>query len=542
MTMSSIDGYYKDFGDPEYRALNREINGLLGDLPYFYQVPPELFSADIPLSDAAPFFDFRHALSRTGAENALGLRLYLMPPEASPHRVSRHLGQSGLVKTGDILLSFRQGTSGQGEYQHLQLGLTHTGFALVREGALYNIDSPLSFSGQLDHSHYTEDQLMLHVLRPRLSDQERRSLQGWAEMLFDHRGALGARVAFNSDYGAPKSARGHEKEVFNLGRLIASGGRQGYSTSMYCSEFVWHLLALRGCDVSDASVQRQFLESDYRSFDGTLDPLFLPMPVLGSVLLDPVQGAPGLSDGVGLILNSLEVSATQLDELLDHAFSQWDPHFSGGRPPYAISSGHREQAAKFQPLYDPLKAYFRAVKLNPAAARQMKAAIDARTQGQENYSPTAYLVQALLPEVSIRRVVSYVGTLSFQTPLQQALLEQGFPKQLAYMHSMRPRTLGGAPEATAVEYGDGFRGARFSKREQVKKLQCVLNLAGANLGEPDGLYGNNTAKAVRVFLTSIGVEADGRSLSWPQWEALENRAGDRCSEYGSFSESGATPG
>ncbi|MBK1721738.1 peptidoglycan-binding domain-containing protein [Thiocystis violacea] len=540
--MSHIDGYYKDFNDPAYEALNREINGLLSDLPFFYQIPPELFSAGIPSGDATPFFDFRHALSRTSAENALGLRLYLMPPEANPHRVSRYLAQSGLVKTGDILLSFRQGTTGTGEYQHLQLGLTHTGFALVRDGALYNLDSPLSFSGQLDQDHYTEDQLMLHVLRPGLSDDERRNLQQWAELLFDNRGQLAARIAFASDYGAPKSARGHEKEVFNLGRLIASGGARGESTGMYCSEFVWHLLALRGCDIGDAAVRRQFLEGDHRSFNGSLDPLFAPMPVLGTALLDPEHGSPGLSDGVGLILNSLEVSPAELDQLLDQAFAHWDPHFSGGRPPYAISAGHRQQAAKFEPLYDPLKAYFRAVKLDPPAAGQIKAGIDAQTRGQENYSPTAYLVQALLPESSmLGRVVSYVGTLSFPTPLQQALLEQQFPRQLAYMHSLRPAALGRVPEVVAVQYEDGYRGGRFFKRDQVKTLQCMLNLGGAALGEPDGLYGNGTTRAVRAYLASLGIEADGRALSWSQWEALEARAGERCGQYGRFSPEGGPP-
>ena len=532
--MSSIDGYFKDFDDPAYQALNREINGLLGDLPFFYQVPPELFSTEIPPVDDAPFFDFRHELSKTSEENALGLRLYLIPPEANAHRASRYLAQAGLVKTGDILLSFRQGTIGTGEYQHIQLGLTHTGFALVNDGALYNIDTPLSYSGQLDHDHYTEDQLMLHVLRPSISDVERRNLQQWGELIFKNRGTLGGKIAFASDYGAPKSARGHKKEVFNLGRLIASGGSRGDSTGMYCSEFVWHLLALRGCDISDNSVHRQFLEGDQRSFDGSLDPLFEPMPVLGSALLDPVSGTPGLTDGIGLILNSLELSPDQLDQLLDQAFAEWEPHFSGGRPPYAISSGHREQAAKFKPLYEPLKAYFRAVKLNPSTASQIKAGIDQQTQGQENYSPTAYLVQALLPETSRRRVISYVGTVSFPTLNQQAMIEQKFPQQLAHMHSMRPEILGGVPETAAVEYRDGFRGDRFFKQAQVKKLQCMLNHLGANLGEPDGLYGDGTVRAVRACLQASGIAGDGRSLSWTQWAALESRAGAPCSQYGSF--------
>ncbi len=533
--MSKIDGYFKNFDDPAYQSMNGEINGLLGELPFFYQVPPELFSAEIPSADDAPYFDFRHALSKTSEENALGLRLYIFPPDANSHRSSRHLAESGLVKTGDILLSFRQGTIGTGEYQHIQLGLTHTGFALVRDGALYNLDSPLSYSGQLDHHHYEEDQLMLHVLRPNLTDEERDNLQHWAEMAYDNRSALGGRISFNSDYAAPKSIRGHEKEVFNLGRLIASKGARGESTSMYCSEFVWHLLALRQCDIGDASIRQQFIDGNASSFDGRLDPLFAPMPVLGTALLKPDTGTPGLSDGIGLILNSLEVSPQKVDELLERAFTEWDPHFSGGRPPYAISSGHQEQARKFEPLYDPLKAYFRAVKQEPAAAAQIKAGLDQQMQGQENYSPTAYLVQALLPETSSQRVITYIGTLSFPTPSQVSLIEQRFPQQHSHMLSMRPATLGAAPEVAALEYKDGYRGDRFFKQGQVKKLQCMLNHEGHQTGNPDGMYGNGTASALRAYLAANNQEGDGRLLSWTQWKALESQAGESCSQYGTFS-------
>ncbi len=533
--MSRIEGYYQDFNDAAYQSLNHEINGLLGDLPYFYQIPPELFSAEIPPAEKAPFFDFRHALSKTSRENALGLRLYLIPPDASSRRASQHLAQSGLVKTGDILLSFRQGTSGTGEYQHIQLGLTHSGIALVTNDALYNLDSPLSYSGQLDHEHYTEAQLMLHVLRPKLTPEERQNIQQWAELAYENINALGNKFTFNSDYGKPKSTQGHEKEVFNLGQIIVTRGSSGHRTSMYCSEFAWHLLALRRCDLSDASVLRQFEEGNQASFSGDLSPLFDPMPVLGTALLEPDTGTPGLSDGIGLILNSLEITAEQTDQLVAQAFTEWDPHFSGGRPPYSISSGHRAQAQKFEPLYEALKAYFRAVKLAPASAREIKTELDQHLQGQENYSPTAYLVQALLPESSSRRVISYVGTISFPTTNQISVIEQKFPSQLSHMLSMRPQTLGRVPELSAVEYKDGYRGDRFFKRHQVKKLQCMLNQRGHDAGDADGLYGNKTTGAVKQYLAAHNLDGDGRSLSWPQWRTLESAAGDTCNEFGSFS-------
>lgn len=532
--MSKIDGYYQDFNDVEYQSLNNDINGLLGDLPFFYQIPPELFSSEIPSVNKAPFFDFRHTLSKTSQENALGIRLYIIPPDVNSRRASEHLAQSGLVKTGDILLSFRQGTSGTGEYQHIQLGLTHSGIALVQDGALYNLDSPLSYSGQLDHEHYTEDQLMLHVLRPKLTDEERHNIQKWVEIAYNNKTSLSNKFRFNSDYAKPKSAHGYKEEVFNLGQLIVTHGEKGHSTSMYCSEFVWHLLALRRCNISNASVRRQFETGSHDTFSGDLSPLFSPMPVLGTALLEPETGTPGLSDGIGLILNSLEISPEQVDQLINQAFTEWDPHFSGGRPPYSISSGHRAQAEKFEPLYDPLKAYFRAVKLAPAAAGQIKAELDQQLEGQENYSPTAFLAQALLPEISNQRVISYVGTISFPTTQQISIIEQKFPKQLRHMLSMRPETLSQVSEVSAVEYKDGFRGARFFKRQQVKYLQCMLNHQGYSGGDIDGLYGDKTTRAVKTYLVANSLEGDGRSLSWYQWQSLDSMAGTQCSEHGSF--------
>lgn len=471
-------------------------------------------------------------MSKTSRENALGLRLYLVPPEANSKRVSRFLAQSGLVETGDILLSFRQGTVGTGEYQHIQLGLTHTGMALVREGELFNLDSPISYSGQLDHDHYTEDQLMLHVLRPNFKPGERENIQRWVEMAFDSRNQLASKVSFNSDYGAPKSAKNAQREVFNLGSIIASGGSSGHETSMYCSEFAWHLLALRACNVGDSLIRKQFISGNIDAFTGDIQPLFSAMPVLGAILLDPNNGDPGLSDGIGLVLESLEIDNAQFDALLERAFSEWDPYFSGGRPPYSISSGHREQARKFAPLYDPLKAFFRACKTNPDTARKIKAGLDLQLKGQENYSPTAYLVQALVPEIS-RRVISYVGTLSFPTTYQYSVIENKFPQQYNRMMSMRPEAFKAVSEPVVLAYKDGYRGARFFKRQQVKKLQCMLLHLGFDVGEIDGLYGNRTVKAVRQLLKTGGSSGDGHSISFDQWQALENQAGDACSEFGS---------
>lgn len=167
-------------------------------------------------------------------------------------------------------------------------------------------------------------------------------------------------------------------------------------------------------------------------------------------------------------------------------------------------------------------------------ADQIKAKLDQRLRRQENYSPTAYMAQALVPETSSRRIISYVGTVSFPTTKQVSLIEQKFPEQLRHMLSMRPETLSQAPELPAVEYKDGFRGDRFFKRQQVKKLQCMLSYLGYGVGDIDGLYGSKTTIAVRQCLADNNMEGNGHSVSQAQWKTLEGLTGTQCSKYGNF--------
>ena len=55
--------------------------------------------------------------------------------------------------------------------------------------------------------------------------------------------------------------------------------------------------------------------------------------------------------------------------------------------------------------------------------------------------------------------------------------------------------------------------------DDVKQLQQRLNELGYGVGFPDGVYGDNTRRAVRNFQTDIGFDADG--ITWPGvWNEL----------------------
>ena len=57
--------------------------------------------------------------------------------------LAKRLAKSGLVQTGDLLLTFRAEWGGVGAYPNVQMGISHTGVAYVKDGVVRNIDNPL---------------------------------------------------------------------------------------------------------------------------------------------------------------------------------------------------------------------------------------------------------------------------------------------------------------------------------------------------------------------------------------------------------------
>ena len=89
-----------------------------------------------------------------------------------------------------------------------------------------------------------------------------------------------------------------------------------------------------------------------------------------------------------------------------------------------------------------------------------------------------------------------------------------------------------AKEYAELEYRDGFPGARMYKRQQVKKLQCMLRALGYCSGPVDGWYGHSTARGVMLFLADNFQEIGyGKKLTEEQWDYLVNWAGARCTKY-----------
>ena len=144
------------------------------NIPVYFAVPKTAYADLPPLTKTSDkLIDFKHPDAKS-ASGDVGLRLVA----ASRSGLAKRLAQSGLVQTGDLLLSFRTEWGGAGAYPNIQMGISHTGLAYVKDGYVHNIDNPLSNEylgsrSDLTSEHYSTLDY-IHVIRPRgLTDQEK---------------------------------------------------------------------------------------------------------------------------------------------------------------------------------------------------------------------------------------------------------------------------------------------------------------------------------------------------------------------------------
>ena len=147
------------------------------NIPVYFAVPASARAAlpkDIKTADR--LIDFKHP---DAAGSNVGLRLVV----AKRAGLARRLAQSGLVQTGDLLLSFRAEWGGAGAYPNVQMGISHMGLAYVKDGIVAQHRQPLDESpcagrGDLTSEHYRTLNL-IHIIRPRnLTDVQRANLRG----------------------------------------------------------------------------------------------------------------------------------------------------------------------------------------------------------------------------------------------------------------------------------------------------------------------------------------------------------------------------
>ncbi len=449
-------------------------------IPYFFTVPSISYGA-LPSSITSVrtsanqklplvLMNYKEVIQEKDAtgQSDLGLRMVVASSQDTRESVSNKLAESGLVKTGDIILSARPALAGTIPYIHVQLGITHSGMALVKkdkDGKNYviNIDMPLNAEmlgdnrmSKFTSTHYTEidktvgyHSAMYHIIRPKnITEEQRENLAKWLE-LFRSRSKdiyqvkskpeanerYANKITFNMDYMNPaydenKTGDEEMKFVADLGRL-ALGKSVPKGLTMFCSEFVWAVLSLKDCNPVDKAYK----------FDGTSTPscvqkVFEPMPIFGSIYENQQVGNEaqfGMSDGPILLADIMKADATPNSRGISNRarLLNWTVVGTAGKNKGSISEGHKAvEAALLQQnpdFYKGVLGYYALTSVPKVKGFEQQ--IDMRKSirhqfnvaNRLNYSPTAFFMHAIVPETLLgqkmtQKSMEYISTLYFMPP------------------------------------------------------------------------------------------------------------------------------
>lgn len=385
--------------------------------------------------------DYQHKEFSIGNKaTGSGLRLLVVNAgnntEAEREALSKNLAKSKLIQTGDVLLTFRPQWSRTIPYAHTQLGISHAGVAYIDqengEDYVFNLDQPIDeeHSGsdrksKLSSNHYRTTKFV-HLIRTKITEEQRKNIKSWS-LLARNQGLTnygpGKKLAFNSDYNAPKYNQQSPNDLtfvgdvarFSLGKNLKSGS--GFT--LFCSEFVWSILSLRNCDPSDTG--GIFSSNPYNaSSPECATEIFKPMPAF------TVQNLTGLSDGPSLIANQLTVTDQERAQLLTTLFEDDDKYDDEKNlAAVSMSRGHREVSKMLGTagFFNGLQGFIFKPEMKEAIASQINPGFPA------NYSPTAFMVNALLPETDENKVFEYVGTIAFLSDKEYQTLKSAVGKK-----------------------------------------------------------------------------------------------------------------
>jgi hypothetical protein len=388
---------------------NKEIARRL-NIPVYFAVPASARGEVSGNVDGiGRLIDFKHPDAK-GAQGDIGLRLVV----TNRAGLAKRLGKSGLVKTGDLLLTFRTEWGGAGAYPSVQLGISHTGIAYVKNGMVHNLDNPLNeeyhgagMRSDLTGAHYGTLKF-IHIVRPRgLTEAQRDNLLEWATRLAsDARRIYPKQISFNQDYNAPKYNRNRPVNfVKHLGQA-ALGQNPSSTVDMFCSEFAWSVLALRDCD------PRRDGDAFKRSgIPSCVKPAMKPMRATGDYISRRGRSSyTGLAEGPLMVVDAMKLPAAERDKVLHSVFVANPTGAS------KMSVGHRTVAQQMQPKFAPLEEYYTGVSGGGFTAgwkaRMISNAFNKAIP--ENYSPTSFLINTFLPSNNVNRTMDYIATIMIE--------------------------------------------------------------------------------------------------------------------------------
>jgi hypothetical protein len=399
------------------------------DIPFYFGVPADSLTE---MSAAQRKHPFRTGWSQGQDEKGgfvanVGLRTITVDAKADPKGARRlageALGKAGVIQTGDIILSFRPELARTIAYAHIQMGTTHAGIARVANGVARSVDQPLDTEHNSPGQSFQAPHYMglgaFHIVRPRgLTEAQRANVDKWLQLAERMIGSEG-RPGFNDNYLTPalsafakSPADPQPDEIAKLATTIGKGLIAGNIRSLlpdlnpapeapgeqqlFCSEFAYHVLALRNCSPEDVRGAGDVATCASTPFE--------PQNLVGP------ESAGGLGEGplFNILVGNLGEDGAK------EVFSSPNP-FSA-----ALSAGHKKANAMRtapQPglpkgIMGALEAFYPEAIKNGTGGRSLPAGIGVVNQTiPANYSPTAFLIETMKP--SANRSFDYVATVVF---------------------------------------------------------------------------------------------------------------------------------
>jgi hypothetical protein len=385
---------------------NAEIAKKL-NVPVYFTVP-DTARIELPKSvnTSDKLVDFHHPDAKAAK---YGFRIVI----AKRGGFGQRMAKSGLIQTGDILLSFRPEWGGGGAYPNIQMGISHAGTAFTRNGEIRHVDNPLDveflgsgLNGSFDSSDYRELKF-IHVIRPRdLTKAQRAVIDQWAARFVDNAGKIYPQdIEFNSDYNAPKYPS--DKSLTFVKKVGAAGLLQHPpKQALFCSEFAWSLLSLRNCDPTSSA----------DAFKATRVPscisaIMTPLSATGDYPRRQWRNDTiGLADGPLAVIRGLKLPKAEAEQLVAQVFTE-DPAVLK-----KMSTGHQQLAKTLSPEFGKLRGYYDAVAsggLTGTVLGSIKETL-INLSVKDNYSPTSYLINTMLPDRDRHRQMDYVATIMFE--------------------------------------------------------------------------------------------------------------------------------
>ena len=119
------------------------------------------------------------------------------------------------------------------------------------------------------------------------------------------------------------------------------------------------------------------------------------------------RATAGLADGPLLVIDAMNLQGAARQTLIDDVFKVTKP--AGLKK---MSAGHRQTAQIMQPKFEALALYYAGVTGTPQQKQQASLiAAGFAKEIPQNYSPTSFLINTLLPTDNANRTMDYIATI-----------------------------------------------------------------------------------------------------------------------------------